>query len=238
VAIYLAARGIKHAVFHRGDPLSFHVSLFWAGPSEQLWFLPFLCIGSIAAFPLCKLSILSRPAAAVIAVSSVGLAIATAIVPLSLPESTSFGDAYFLGTAYGAAPALFAGLAMVAGERWIGRAIRSPGAVVLGMILLVGSQVVLFQFGRQSGVEALAGVGATLVALWPGRGPIVRALAALGVYAFGIYIVHVLFVEALQVMFVRITAPSAWEDVAVTVASIALSVLVSRVLQKTPLIPA
>ncbi len=237
-AIYLAARALKHAVFHRGDPIMFDPALFWAGPAEQLWFLPFLCVASIAVFPLCKAAVLNPFAAGIIFVGSIGLAMASAVMPLSFPFELSKGNGYFLYTSYGTLPALFAGVAMVAGERWLGRALRTRMAAIIGAAILIGTQIVLFRTDRHAGLEAIAGVGAMMMALWPGSGKLIRSVAAAGVYAFGIYIVHVLFVELLQALFSRVTKPSAWEDVFVAVVSIVLSIGVSRVLQRTPLIPA
>ena len=52
--VYLAARSLKHAVFHSGEPIVFYPSILLNGSAHHLWFLPALTLWTIACFPLVK----------------------------------------------------------------------------------------------------------------------------------------------------------------------------------------
>jgi peptidoglycan/LPS O-acetylase OafA/YrhL len=98
-------------------------------------------------------------------------------------------------------PALFWGLAIgIGGLPTI--SIRRILAIV-GFVAAFLTTLFIVMRGRNIFLENIAGIGALLAAFWPGHSPLFRLPAALGKDAYGVYLVHVLFIEAMFAIVAR-----------------------------------
>jgi hypothetical protein len=116
-----------------------------------------------------------------------------------------------------------------------------PGIAIVGSIIVVGSTVWLW-FGSQVPFvdtrsvpplpRNLAGLGLLLIALYPLNRPWLAPLAAFGCTTYGIYLVHLLFVDPLQLLARRAhLGRHWWLDVPTFLLSVLFSYLLVRLLR-------
>jgi len=244
-AIYLLLIAFKHAAFHTGKPIVLVPDLFWGGSAEHLWFLTFLCVASAAVFPLIQLATRGRVFA--IAISSLAIIGFVAVSFSTMPNLGGLnpGTGAFWGNVWMALPALCIGVAMASLRAGVPATTQDGGtnrlsiaAAVCGVIVFSVSLFHLVQYGRDAGWEGLSGFGAMLICFAPVRGPVKRGLASLGQYAFGIYVIHVMWVELLQVLCVRVgIAASPPLDIAVAIVATLISLLMCWLLRNSRLMP-
>jgi surface polysaccharide O-acyltransferase-like enzyme len=227
-AVYLAARVIKHKVLGFGSPIVFSGAVLLNGTAHHLWFLPFICLVSVVAYGLARVFPLPRPErrkrwAAGFLVAGLALAFIPCPVPFRSP---GFPVSYFIDHAWEAIPAAFFGITL-----FLLLSVQQPGHGIRWGVLAVGMTLMLSEFIIQGEPVSANVTGACLLfftvtqqnrrwmhAVWP--------WAQL---AFAIYLVHVLFVEALQSVAIRFgTIRSLSTDLSVW----ALSLLVSAIAAK------
>jgi peptidoglycan/LPS O-acetylase OafA/YrhL len=63
-------------------------------------------------------------------------------------------------------------------------------------------------YGIEAGARGLTGLGCVLAGLAPWHGPAISAMARIGRYGYGIYLCHVLFVEAFHVIIYHMHLPT------------------------------
>lgn len=226
--VYLAARELKHKVLGFGAPIDFSPALLLNGTAHHLWFLPFICLVSIVAYGLARALPPPRPErrttwAAGFLLGGVALAFVRCPVPF---RSTEHPFSYFIDHAWEALPAAFFG----AGLFWL-LATRRPGRVVRWAVLAVGLAVILSEFIYRGRTITANVAGACLLfftATQPNR-TWMNAVSPWAQLAFVIYLVHVLFVEALQSIAIRFgTIRSLPTDLSVWALSLIVSAIAAR----------
>ncbi|MEQ8836987.1 MAG: acyltransferase, partial [Lacipirellulaceae bacterium] len=169
------------------------------GTVHHLWFLPYIVVASVAALAATKLvlscPLLRLPVALVCLVTGFTTAVLTA-------DEAPVPNIYAVELAYQTLPSACwaVAIALYADRwQWLGKA---DAAGILGSLLFFAGSAWLWQNGRNSLAENLAGCGLLLATLPDTftRGLSVSGSLAkqLGAWSFGIYVVHILFVEGIQ----------------------------------------
>ncbi|HTD65539.1 MAG TPA: acyltransferase family protein, partial [Candidatus Limnocylindria bacterium] len=96
--VYLAARFLKHAVTGFGSPIVFSPALLLNGTAHHLWFLPFICLASMAT--LLAVKCLGHPREGrepywVLALAGAGMLLARTPCPVII-ETKEFPLSYFI----------------------------------------------------------------------------------------------------------------------------------------------
>jgi peptidoglycan/LPS O-acetylase OafA/YrhL len=199
--IYLVARNLKKLLLDQGAWVTPQWCDAICGTAHHLWFLPFLTVIAIAFAGLNRLGARYPMLRAPIAGAAVlaGLMLVTAPRPQWLNQPS--GAVYCLFQAWRALPSAFLGL----GVAWIlsGMDLRTPfarGAGIAGLFLTAGAVFSQIRFGYSRPERTLSGLGWALVALSGWHRSWVPHLAALGKYAYGAYLSHVLVIETVQAL--------------------------------------
>jgi surface polysaccharide O-acyltransferase-like enzyme len=246
--IYLMARLGKHWMAERlghsapPGPEGAHFEILWghvalSGFAHQLWFLPFLVICSIAAFPLVRA--VARSDRARLGTAA-GLGVFS-VVMLAIPEwrivewfpqfhawLKAEGLDYFFNRFWFRLPAFTAGLsvALATGDVWLaalqrpaaGRRRHVFAAVCLLATLSASCLSALYLSDPTSWLYDYRRVNNTIAGLllvgfalgsWGGVRFLER-LSPLARYAFGIYLTHVLFGEAMDTIWVLLKQQPTW----------------------------
>lgn len=224
---YLAIRAAKLATLHSGSPIVYSPAMLLTGTTHHLWFLPFAAIVSMAAYGA---AVLMRPLQSasrhIAAIAAVLFAAMFAFAPI--PDATTNGSpvAYFLDHAWRALPSGFLGAAVY----WLTRQGRPADSVRWG-ILAAG---ILVNIGEFVGFENSLGPHAAGAALLYFTCTQPNSMPALTRWnwaeiAFLVYLIHVLFIEALQTLAARIGGgPSLAGDVSIWALALALSVITAQ----------
>jgi peptidoglycan/LPS O-acetylase OafA/YrhL len=233
--IYVAARVVNYALFHKVTMLGWSWDLFFFGTTYHLWFLPYLLIVTLVTLPVVEHATRSRQA---MVATSVVLAL-IAITLEVLPEPTWFitgGHSTLMAfQLYSRAPGFLLGLAfglwMLAGVR---PALKASHAVVCAaIVVLTMTATITTEFPRHI-LNRLGAIAAFVVALGPWHGSIARFLGAMGKLGFGVYLCHVLFVESLIALGGRLRLePSLEVDIAVFALSVMCSFTMAWLMRQT-----
>lgn len=207
-AAYLLMRHVKQwVVGGLGEP-QITTAVIVAGTQPHLWFLPFLCVCLIAAYPLVCWGVGNRS-------REVGLAIALVVTGCVLTVIAPGFVAKYGGQAQPGEAEIFTRVV----ANWVDRlpafvwglalgfwVRRSPGTVQLPwaaaplcLAMWVGSLVYMTLKDHAGGLpQNLAGIGLLTVALlpWPKRW--IAPLAAVSVLSYGVYLDHMLFTELVR----------------------------------------
>lgn len=183
---------------HACSEIDFDISFFWTGTTHHLWFLPFVLVISIFSFLLAKI-ILKYPQIQLLLAAT--LFVSGAVMVLLPHAEWASHSGYTASLSYDALPAAFWGIS---------------GAIICTIFplnpwyenflsktcfsLLAISALLLLIYGRNLLLENLGGVILLLFSItYKGRSSVfVRKVAAVGKYTYGIYLVHILFVEGFQ----------------------------------------
>ncbi len=225
-AFYLALRLSKHAAVHEGSAIVFSPAMLLTGSTHHLWFLPFAAIISVGMFAIARAV---RPwgetRRAILAGSSVIIALVLAFGPI--PSATTNGTpvAYFLDHAWRALPSVFLGAAVY----WLTR--RGAPQGFRYAVLAIG---VMFALAELTPLESPIGphlAGASLLyftSTQPNRAWMTTGWNWAEI-AFLVYLSHVAFIEVLKTVANRFgDGPSVVSDLTVWALSFALSVIVAH----------
>jgi peptidoglycan/LPS O-acetylase OafA/YrhL len=248
--IYLLARDAKRLALLDVSAIQLHPAMLWTGTEYHLYFLPLLLAFSIILasvhwallrhhrawrWPLIALAI------------AAGLLVAQAHVPSSWDEqfvlvngkSLTDNPTYAFMWGWRGLPAALWGLAFA----WF----MTAGPVVYGVSLSVGTaglalavvcSIWQVRYGIQLIPRALTGLGTILPALapWKWSGPTFFLLARWGRYGYGIYLCHVLVVEAVRSMVARLLPNDATVPVDLAIFGLGFlgSVVLVLLLSKSP----
>jgi surface polysaccharide O-acyltransferase-like enzyme len=226
--VYLAARLVKHAVLGFGSPVTLSPAILLNGTAHHLWFLPFICLVSIITFGLAKVfsSPMDKGARSRALVFFVmGAALALVPCPVEI-RPTEFPLSYFIDHAWDAMPAAFFG----AGLFWLLRTMTAHAKWRCAALLLaLTASAWEFVNGGHPIAPHLAGASLLFVTTTQANQKWMHWLWPWAELAFVIYLVHVLFVEALQSVVVRFGGvPSLAADLSVWALSLVLSALAAR----------
>lgn len=197
--------------------------LLLGGAAIHLWFLPFVLVACVAAFPVLKFG-QTHPEARTWLVPVLGMAAAVAMfLPTAYP-TLDRGTRIFLETASWSVPTTLAGVAIALVYP---RRLNATAATLLtaaGFVLFAAAAYAAWTGVRSPAVQLAKGVAVAMVALSPWSPPAVTRLAKLGTLSFGVYLVHLLFVTLFRELGGRIASPAAlWFYPAVAVLAFAAS---------------
>jgi peptidoglycan/LPS O-acetylase OafA/YrhL len=200
--IYLLARNVRHLTVLRSGLVDLEFGMLWRGTEYHLWFLPFLLIWSII-LAVAHWGLLRRNRAwrwpLIFVTVAAGLAVAFIPMPSSWNEvfpSTTYAYVQW----WRALPAACWGFAFALFMTMGPRIYEVPWYLgVGGIVLTVVCSIQQALYGIQLIPRALTGLGCMLTSLMPwSRGRVVTVLAHFGRYSYGIYLCHVLVLEAIR----------------------------------------
>ena|SRR5688572_6296620 len=197
--LYLLVRLLKHHFTGSGSPIVWSPALLLNGSAHHLWFLPFVCVLSIVAFTLSKR--FGLPKAQDRGLWSLtfillGVALALTSCPVTI-QPTEVPLTYFVDHAWDALPSAFFGAALFfllsviapdVGLRW---GVLFAGVICLGLEF-VHDDYLLFPH--------LAGAAFLFFTVTQPHRPWMEPLQPWAELAFVIYLVHLFFVEGLQML--------------------------------------
>ncbi len=226
--VYLGARLLKHAVVGFGQPVVFSPAVFLNGTAHHLWFLPFICLVSIITYGLARS--FPQPSAPhrrwwVLGCFIAGIAWALTPCPIVL-HSAEFPLSYFIDHAWEAVPAAFFGAALF----WLLSDFR-PETSQRWTVLGIGAAIVVAEFFSDGHpiLPNLAGASLLFFTTTQPNRNWTTALWPWAQLAFLIYLVHVLFVEALQTVVMRFDGTrSLSADLSVWALALLVSALAAR----------
>jgi len=233
------------------------------GTAYHLWYLPFLMAANVIAFPILKRSLRSERSRRRLVVGLLVLMPLLALLPkpvevqreVSSAGSLAGGQAVRVGPfdlrglhrdvvdtlgwveeSWGRLPSFLLGLAVGMGAAGFRRFTCSLWrSVGLGLIMAVGGIAGMWVWGIGPAVQTLSGLGAGLIAFSPLRGPLIAWLAGLGRYSYGVYLTHLLFVNAFQTLGRGLNLPVTWWlCVIYLVLALAASLAFTALLQLSP----
>lgn len=220
--VYTMMREAKLRLLHTGEPTTFDVGWFTSGVAMQLWFLPFLFVAQSVCRAVLVLATYGESLRWLLAVACV----ATVPLVVARPVKTeTMGVTFFLGVSREAVPAALVATAVAL--IGLHRLPVSAALCGAGMAVCVLATFAVAGRGRDLWLETLAGLSLATAALrvprscTQGRGRADQSirlpqpyhgleyttvapggwlggLAALGTYAFGIYLVHIVFQNVLM----------------------------------------
>lgn len=227
---YLAVRLVKQLVTGSGSPIVWSPALLLNGTTHHLWFLPFVCVASIAVFGLVRWRGLPPPPDRkwwALALALLGAALSMTACPVII-DVTNYPITYFVDHVWDAVPSVLFGAALFLVLRT-----ADPSPRTRWTVLAAGLGCIVAEFwsdGLQLAPH-VAGAAFLLFALTQPDRPWMTALQPWAELAFVIYLVHVLFVEGLQAVadrFGGVTSLPA--DLSVWALSLVASAIVARLL--------
>jgi len=203
----------------------------------QFWFLPFILIATLACFPLARRVQRMGNAKLLLVPFALAAGALVAFTPRPLISNDIIAD-YFLHSIWIFIPSVFFAIGLAILYSYLPSKIRGSPFLALAGILLTASCIFWLWLLRNSGQPLpalprnLAGVGWLKVALVPHRGRLVRFIAPLGQYSYGIFLVHPLFVSSLQSVASALHIPAAgWLDIVVLAIAYPASALLTAILR-------
>jgi len=240
--IYLLLRTGKRTLLTTDGLVKLDSARLLLGTARHLWFLPFILMACIAIYPL--RNVLPRlkwgrvPLAA--AFFTAGVVIALIRCP-EIPRVEPYIGRWYMN-AWMFVPALLWGIALAAIYPLLPRTLKAtPLITMVGLTILIGSSIWLWFASQVPFVDTrsvpalprnLSGFGLLLIALYPWRSSLLLPLAAFGRTTYGIYLVHLLFVDPLQLIAKRAhLGRHWWLDLPTFILSVIFSYLLVRLLR-------
>lgn len=231
--VYFAARILKHALTGDGSAIALSPATLLNGTAHHLWFVPFICLASIITFVVAKrVGPLGRghEAGWTFVFLFAGAALALTPCPVIM-ETDRFPLSYFIDHSWEAMPAIFFGAALFCLLR-----ISEPPMLLRVASFLLALTAIGWEFAL--GVDAIAPhiAGASILFftttqanrnwmkwIWPWTK-----------LAFIVYLMHVLFVEALQSVANRFGGgPSLPADLSIWALALVVSALSAKYISRS-----
>ncbi|CAN5540379.1 hypothetical protein BH09PLA1_BH09PLA1_30820 [soil metagenome] len=199
-AIYLLARNAKHLLLVHDGQFSGSMSHLWTGGAHHLWFLPLLFVVTIFTAVLGRLSSQSETWRwRIIAISAM---IGTILAVVPRPQWLNYAqgeEAVFYLQCWKALPSVFLGLSLAWWLAWDCEDLLFSHALgFAGMLLTIAMLANQIISGYSRIDRTLSGLGWLLAAMAAWRGPWVNWMASVGRKSYGVYLAHVLVIEAVQ----------------------------------------
>lgn len=239
-ALFLGLRVFKRAYLTGQEPVVYEWSFFLTGTTHHLWFLPFLLISCVIAFPIVRWAVRSRERELVVGLVCLAAGLFMAVTQLpasfaSLPEPAMTGPQYFASRSWVRAPGFLWGLAagLLFRFRPEKEHISAVGAVVAG-IIWIGCLLWTWQYRQvneagSAAFENIAGLAAAMVAFgpWPStRGA--KYIVSLGALSYGVYLLHPMFGQGMRIIRSRFNLePDATQTLLAVVVSVVGAVAVT-----------
>ncbi len=233
--IYFVFRNAKHLLLSHAASVTIEPQFFLAGTAHHLWFLPFIFLVSVVSFLVAKgvWSFANEDARTLFI-----LLTATGGIAIGLSPNTLFIHQFIINRSWSMLPSIFFAMSLgTAFPRIPARVWASRSMLAVGIVMLAGGTAIVDTRWQSMLTDNLAGVGAVLIGLviWPRPLPrIIKAMAELGVLAYGIYLVHVLFIEGLQAIAAHFGYSGRWQlDLATFILAVVGSILLSKLIVKS-----
>jgi peptidoglycan/LPS O-acetylase OafA/YrhL len=229
-AIYLGVRWANALlVSHTGTVHTTLIDFFWNGEAFHLWFLPFIFLATIGAFALAKAVHAAPWMRLPLVLILLGLAL-TITLWIAPDVRSKFGYAALLS--YESLPECFIALAVALVEIRFKGPVAEPGLsvprLVIGGLLVMFWLVGALALGLRENLAltTVAGFGFLLVSLGWSTTERLPVIAHMGSLSFGVYLVHLLFVETIYQLLPRIglNDQRAMTQLAVFIAALACSI--------------
>ncbi len=231
--LYLGLRAVKHLYAPHSSPIIINPATLLNGTTHHLWFLPFALLVSVgsrmASVRLHALSALTSKMVGVVALVS---AIIVGVMPCPMPMDVGQHPlSYFVGLSWDALPAALMAISVVT----LTAGAQSGLLLWCGAIGFAASLVAFGLWGAQPLVAAVSGngllVASSAICLPDSFAALARKVGAL---SFGIYLVHVAFIEPLQVISrMAAISPTLLSDAVIAVLSLMLSVVCVLLLHRS-----
>jgi len=241
-AIYFGYGVLLHLLL-RGPAPAISLQFPITGQTGHLWFLPFILAAGVIMFPLAQRwhGLQQRLVWIIAGVTLAGLLAAGIATPLASyclsnihMKSSSAQD--MLHRAITLVPCLPLGLGVYFlfrltrehSEQWRKR------MAIAGLVLVAGCAWYNSLRPTNALLEAIAGMGMVLIAFWPARHPVLLWLSRLGRYSYGMYLVHMIFVDFFKTLRTAVLhlAPSWWYDLLTLASCVLLSLAAAVVLSR------
>ncbi|WP_428937872.1 acyltransferase [Fontivita pretiosa] len=232
--VYLIFRNLCRALITHKPTVQVTAMNLLAGGETHLWFLPFILIVCLVAFPLLRFALARphRPAPIALAFAVGGLLLVVLPPPRFAPESDTVN---FWRCAYWAMPSVLWGLAIALSDDVI-RQLRdgAPRTTLLAAGITVTCLALLVTDGLSIYGKNIAGVACMLVALSLPRGNWQRSIAPIATLGFGVYLVHPLVLGVLRAgsQLVHLH-PGPWLDLTHFALAVGFSLALARLIQQT-----
>jgi fucose 4-O-acetylase-like acetyltransferase len=240
--IFLVLRNGKRLLMTDDGWVLLGPSRLFMGTARHLWFLPFILLAGLACFHL--RAIVPKLGRGRIVFGTVAAALGVVVALIRCPDipALDFWIGRFYMNAWMFIPSILWAIALAAvfpllPEKLTG----TPFIAILGLLILIGSTVALWHGSQIPVVDTrsipslprnLAGLGLFMVSLYPFKTPLLSPLAALGRATYGVYLVHLLFVDFIELSFRRAGLGRHWYfDVVNFILSVTLSYLAVRLLR-------
>jgi peptidoglycan/LPS O-acetylase OafA/YrhL len=197
-AVFVAARLAKHHFQPSSPAVVFPPLLFFGLAMKHLWFMPFILVSSLVAFPVERIMLRDRQTGRIIAIVAALAGVAACFMDgrMVVPSDRGFRQDLIILWDYSemVMPALLWGLALSPFYPQVRQWLDENPAVAGGAgILMIALLLCVTIWGRNKGLENCAGLCLLLLACGPWHGRSLRFAAYLGRYAYGIYMTHPLF---------------------------------------------
>lgn len=216
------------------NDVDFGLGFLLGGAAIHLWFLPFLLVVCILAFPLLKFAARYPDMRYWLCAVLVLCAVASLFLPFKFPGYDR-GVRIFLEQSLWSVPTALAGLAiaMVLPKRIPESA--TPFIFAIGGAVYLAACYAAYRGISTPVIQAFKAIAVTSIALAPWSPRIVQKLAVFGTLSFGVYLVHLLFVTTLRELgrHAGISPAQIWFYPAVTVVAFGLSYACAITARKT-----
>ncbi len=182
------------------------LGLLLGGAAIHLWYLPFILIACIGAFPLLKIAH-ARPIvryAGAVALAVLGW---LCIKIQYNPTGYGYGTDTFLRLSLYTMPSLCWAIAMAMVYPKHVKSSHAIWIVPAGVALFIACAYASWQGMSSPLIRAGKGVAAGVISLAPWSPLIVQLLAKLGQLSFGVYLVHFLFVHVSREVVAKLVGP-------------------------------
>jgi len=186
----------------------------WDGTAHHLWFLPFIFLASVFSFMMARWTCVRRKSYWLVVIAGIvsGLVLALNHAPNSF---RSWGYTWELSV--DALPSVLGAIAFaMTYARSAPELFNKRLVIAAGVLLWLGCLALLLLLGRNLFLETLSGLGLLVASLHHSTSPLIARIAQWGKFSFGIYILHILFLEGFQDVSRKIGWTPSWQNDVVT----------------------
>jgi hypothetical protein len=207
-----------------------------------LWFLPFIYLAGLACYPLKPVLKRLRYGRIPIALAAFTAgAIVASIRGRDFPRVEYYTGKFTLN-AWMFLPGVLWGIGLAAIYPILPRKFtKTPAIAIFGAVLLISTLIWVYFVSELPFMDTrsvpslprnLSGLGLLLIALYPWNNPVIVPLAAFGRTTYGIYLVHLIFVDSFELLSRRAhIGRHWWFEIPSYIVSVMLSLLLVRLMR-------